>query len=116
MLLVLPIECDLCPLSTFRKACEQLSCTQCSSGCLSLARHMRSGCANSRQQRPRLQVMLAPHMGNCILKVTNSLKTRSGFHRAVISGIMVSSELGFINTHKWCPECLPEGQPLGALG
>lgn len=76
--------------------------------------------ADIQQASPRtslaLQVMLAPHMGNCILKVTNSLKTRSGFHRAVISGIMVSSELGFINTHKWCPECLPEGQPLGALG
>ena len=70
------------------------------------------GTLQSHKYWKSLPMMLVPELGNCIVTATNSIKTRSGLHRVLISGIMVSAELGFIDTHKWCPECLPLVDPL----
>ena len=70
------------------------------------------GTLQSHKYWKSLPTLLVPELGNCLVTITNSLKTRSYLHRAVVSGIMVSADLGFIDTHKWCPECLPLTGPM----
>lgn len=52
-----------------------------------------------------LNVTLAPGSQECNVAVTNIAKTKSNEHKLKITSLMISGELGFVESWTYCTDC-----------